>query len=117
MAVRMKCILAYGLSKEEYEKLKRLPYKVIEITKEMGNMKVSEIIDVNIEETPNDEEIREKVIFYNDFMPQEMNKMIQTTRKIVKGGILAVVTPISKNWSVNYYVDHLIKEREVYSKK
>ena len=43
--------------------------------------------------------------------------MIQTTRKIVKGGILAVVTPISKNWSVNYYVDHLIQEREAYSKK
>ena len=32
MAVRNKCILTYGLTKEEYEMLKRLPYKVVEIT-------------------------------------------------------------------------------------
>ena len=117
MAVRNKCILTYGLTKEEYEKLKRLPDKVVESTKEMGSLKVSEILEGKEAEVPSEQEIKEKAIFYNDFMPQEMNKMIQTTRKIVKGGILAVVTPISKNWSVNYYVDHLIQEREAYSKK
>ena len=71
-----KCILVYNLNDEELQKLKRLPFKVIEITKEMTSMTVKNII----------------------------------------GGILAMVTPISINWTVNYLVNHLVLERETMSK-
>ena len=40
-----KCILVYNLKDEELQKLKRLPFKVIEITKEMASMTVKDIIE------------------------------------------------------------------------
>ena len=40
-----KCILVYNLNDEELQKLKRLPFKVIEITKEMTSMTVKNIIE------------------------------------------------------------------------
>lgn len=111
-----KCILVYNLSEEELQKLKRLPFKVIEITKEMTNMTVKDIIDGLKIETVSEESPSEKVILYNNFAQREMKNMISTTRKIVNDGILAMVTPVSINWTVNYLVNHLVLERETMSK-
>ena len=111
-----KCILVYNLNDEELQKLKRLPFKVIEITKE--SMTVKDIIEgLEVEtETANENSPEEKVILFNNFAQREMKNMISTTRKIVTGGILAMVTPISINWTVNYLVNHLVLERETMSK-
>ena len=108
-----KCILVYNLKDEELQKLKRLPFKVIEITKEMTSMTVKNIIET---ETANENSPEEKMILFNNFAQREMKNMISTTRKIVNGGILAMVTPISINWTVNYLVNHLVLERETMSK-
>ena len=117
MAVKNKCILAYGLTESELESLKKLNHKVIEITPEMCEMKIKDILNGPITETVNDTPVKEKIILYNDYSQVETNNLIKKTRLVVKDGILAVVTPISRNWSVNYLVDHLIKEREWYLKK
>ena len=96
-----KCILVYNLNDEELQKLKRLPFKVIE------GLEI---------ETVSENSPEEKVILFNNFQQREMKNMISTTRKIVTGGILAMVTPISINWTVNYLVNHLVLERETMSK-
>ncbi|MCQ2969310.1 MAG: DUF3783 domain-containing protein [Clostridium sp.] len=111
-----KCILVYNLKDEELQKLKRLPFKVVEITKEMTNMTVKDIIEGLKIETSNENASEEKLILFNNFAQREMKNMISTTRKIVTGGILAVVTPISINWTVNYLANHLVLERETMSK-
>lgn len=113
-----KCILVYNLKDEELQKLKRLPFKVIEITKEMASMTVKDIIEgLEVEtETANENSPEEKMILFNNFAQIEMKNMISTTRKIVNGGILAMVTPISINWTVNYLLNHLVLERETMSK-
>ena len=111
-----KCILGYNLNDEELQKLKRLPFKVIEITKEMTSMTVKNIIEGLEIETVSENSPEEKVILFNNFQQREMKNMISTTRKIVTGGILAMVTPISINWTVNYLVNHLVLERETMSK-
>ena len=113
-----KCILVYNLKDEELQKLKRLPFKVIEITKEMASMTVKDIIEgLEVEkETANENSPEEKVILFNNFAQRGMKNMISTTRRIVNGGILAMVTPISINWTVNYLVNHLVLERETMSK-
>ena len=111
-----KCILVYNLKDEELQKLKRLPFKVIETTKEMTSMTVKNIIEGLEIETVSENSPEEKVILFNNFAQREMKNMISTTRKIVNGGILAMVTPISINWTVNYLVNHLVLERETMSK-
>ena len=35
----------------------------------------------------------------------------------VQGGVLAVVTPMSRNWSFKYLMNHLLEEREWYRKQ
>ena len=99
-----KCILAYGLSDLELEKLRELKFKVIEVTPE---------IRLNV---INGNPIKEKAIIYNNFLEFEMSDVIRETRSIVKKGVLAMVTPTSINWKFNYLIKHLIEEREWYLK-
>ena len=62
-----KCILVYNLNDEELQKLKRLPFKVIEITKEMTSMTVKNIIEGLEIETISENRPEEKVILFNNF--------------------------------------------------
>ena len=68
-----KCILVYNLKDEELQKLKRLPFKVIEITKEMASMTVKDIIEgLEVEtETANENSPEEKMILFNNFAQRE----------------------------------------------
>ena len=116
MLKKDKCILTYGLSPSEIEGMKKLNQKIIEITPEMCQMKVKDILSGMKLETVNNYPIQEKAIIYNDFSQVETNNLIKRTRDVVKGGVLAVVTPISRNWSVNYLIEHLVEEREWYLK-
>lgn len=111
-----KCILAYGLSKLELEKLKKLEYKIIEVTPEMCEMTLKDILSGIRLNVINTNPIKEKAIIYNSFFEFEMKDVIRETRNIVKNGVLAMVTSTSVEWKFNYLIKHLIEEREWYLK-
>ena len=117
MVDKNKCILAYNLSESEIKHLRILTPKVIEINPNMCQLKISEILNGSSLEQVNENPINEKVILYNDFPEVQLKSVIKNTRSKIKGGILAVVTPVSSNWSMNYLINHLMEERELYSKK
>ena len=55
----------------------------------------------------------EKAILFNGYGQNELRTTIRSVRNIVAGGILAVVTPISINWTFEKLISHLILEREL----
>ena len=97
-----KCILVYGLSNIELLNLSELGYKIIEITPEMCEMTLMDVLKGTRLDIFNCNPIKEKVIF--------------DTRKKIKYGILAVVTEQSINWKINHLIKHLKDEKEWYSK-
>ena len=106
--LKSKCVLVYGLSEEEIEKLKKINFKVIKI-KDILNKK--EVID---EESSLPEE---KVILFNGYGQNQLRTTIKSVRNLITGGILAVVTPISINWTFERLISHLILERELVDTK
>lgn len=111
-----KCILVYGLSNIELENIKELGYKIVEITTEMCEMTLMDVLMGSKFEIFNNNIIDEKVILYNNLSEDELRKAIKDTRTKIKDGILAVVTPQSINWNINYLIKHLKEEKEWYSK-
>lgn len=111
-----KCILVYGLSNIELENIKELGYKIVEITTEMCEMTLMDVLMGSKFEIFNNNIIDEKVILYNNLSEEELRKAIKDTRTKIKDGILAVVTPQSINWKINYLIKHLKEEKEWYSK-
>lgn len=111
-----KCILVYGLSNDDLEYIKKLQYKIIEITPEMCEMTLKDVllgVRLNIF---NSSPIKEKVILYNNLSQFEVRKAVNDTRENIKDGILAVVTEQSINWKISYLIKHLRDEKEWYSK-
>lgn len=113
--VTNKALLVHGLSEEEINSLKPLA-KIIEIKPEMVELKIHEIASgkvieeiVEVIELPN-----EKAILFNGFSDKEVQGLVRKVRSSVQGGVLAVVTPMSRNWSFKYLLNHLIEEREWY---
>ena len=49
----------------------------------------------------------------NGYGQNELRTTIRSVRNIVAGGILAVVTPISINWTFEKLISHLMLEREL----
>lgn len=111
-----KCILVYGLSNIELLSLKELGYKIIEITPEMCEMTLMDVLLGMRLEIFNSNPIKEKVILYNNLSEDEIRKAIVDTRQNIKDGILAVVTQQSINWQISYLIKHLRDEKEWYSK-
>ena len=111
-----KCILVYGLSNIELLSLKELGYKIIEITPEMCEMTLMDVLLGMRLEIFNSNPIKEKVILYNNLSQDELRKAITDTRQNIKDGILAVVTQQSINWQISYLIKHLRDEKEWYSK-
>lgn len=111
-----KCILVYGLSNIELLSLKELGYKIIEITPEMCEMTLMDVLLGMRLEIFNSDPIKEKVILYNNLSEDEIRKAIVDTRQNIKDGILAVVTQQSINWKISYLIKHLRDEKEWYSK-
>lgn len=106
-----RCILAYNLSKEEIDKIKKAGISVIKIEDTMVQMKIGEILQgyrfEAYKKLPN-----EKVILFNNFGDEEISTAVKYCRSIVKDVILAVVTQTSIGWSFSYLMEHLIEERE-----
>lgn len=111
-----KCILVYGLSNIELKEISELNYKIIEITTEMYEMTIKDILSGMKLCIFNSNPIKEKVILYNNLSQSELKEAIKDTRKSIKDGILAMVTEKSINWKVNYLIKQLIEEKQWYSK-
>lgn len=111
-----KCILAYGLSNTELLNLKELGYKIIEITPEMFEMTLNDVLLGMRLEVFNNNPIKEKIILYNNLSQCELKKAIMDTKQNIKDGILAVVTQKFINWKISYLINNLIYEKEWYSK-
>lgn len=107
-----KCILVYGLSTLEILRLRNLGYKLIEITPEMCEMILMDVILGLRFEIFNNSPIKEKIILYNNLSQEEIKKAMVDTRKNIKDGILAVVTQQFINWKISYLIKYLINEKE-----
>lgn len=113
MAVTNKCILTYGLNKEEIKKIESQNIKVIEIKNDMILMKLEDIIKGNECETSYEElPLNEKAIVFNGFKEEQLKFTIRYIRGFIKGGVLAISTPQNYKWTFKYLLEHLIEERE-----
>lgn len=110
--------LIFGFTDEEtifigktFNELELPKAKVIE--KNMASMKLKDIIEGLILDTYDKVLPDEKIIIFNNFTDEELDKAIKKIRenKEIKP-ILAIVTPTSINWEFHYLVSHLIEERE-----
>lgn len=106
-----KCILIYGLSDEELSELNKAGFKVKIINKEMINMKIKDIIIGLKLETITENSLDEKIILFNNYDDKLLQSAVKKVRSIIKGVILAVVTPTSSEWTFEYLSEHLIEER------
>ena len=111
-----KCILIYNLPENEVNELKNDGFKLIKISKEMGEMTIFDMLNGLRFETVSSNLPNETVILFNDFSELEIKSAISEIRKRFKGGIFAAVTPTSIRWKFSYLVEHLIEEREWYLK-
>lgn len=112
-----KCILVYNVPERELNILKEEGVRILEISSEMVEMTVKDILNGLKFETFNSSPRKESVILFNNFSDEELKETIRSIRQKFKGGILATVTPISMEWKFNYLVEHLIEEREWYLKQ
>ena len=125
--INEKLILAYGLTKEEQERLNSvlskqniLPCKTIE--KNMGNITIKDILsgvqckESNIEGSESNTELpKEKLLLFSNYMDKELFDLIASIREAKPiNTIQAAVTPTSIKWTVSYLLQHLIEEREAY---
>lgn len=107
-----KCILVYGLNDKELADISNAGFKLKIISKEMINMKIKDIIMGLKIETVNENYPSEKVFLFNNYEDKVLQTSVKIVRSIVKGGILAVVTPTSSDWTFKYLSTHLIEERD-----
>ncbi|AWZ49623.1 DUF3783 domain-containing protein [Clostridiaceae bacterium 14S0207] len=115
-------IIVFGFNDVEKSKLKAIANKyrseTIIIENNMMNLKMEEIVhglklNKSMIEGKKENLINEKVILFNDFKEEDLNKIIGDIRVCKDlNCILAVVTPTSINWTFEYLVYHLIEERE-----
>lgn len=106
-----RCVLAYGFNEEEIRKLKIYVTGIRIVTAGMSEMKIRDITDGIKIETYSNEEIEEKVIIFNSYPESEIKTSIKKLRQTFPGVILAVVTPVSIEWSFRELLAHLLEEK------
>lgn len=109
-----KSILVYGLNYSELIELTKRKINYILIKEDMAAMKIFEIAGGLKFSNSNVKLPKEKAILFNNYSDKELQKSVQEIRTFIKGGVLAVITETSKNWTFEYLVNHLIEEREWY---
>lgn len=113
MAKNKKCILVYGLSTEEINKIESQNIKVIEIKNDMISMTLENVINEGANENSYDElPLGEKALIFNGFKEDQLKFTIRYIRGFIQGGVLAVSTPQNYKWTFKYLLEHLIEERE-----
>ena len=114
-----KCLLIYGFDITQQVILDKIladfdsiNYKTI--LKGMVNMKLKDILeDMKFEIYSSDLPENEKVILFNNFSDEELNRMVVSLRsKFDNPPILAVITTTSSEWTFKELILHLVKERE-----
>ena len=111
-----KCVLIYKAPEDVIDDLLASGYKIINISDEMVDMTISDIIDGLKFETVSANLPKDAVILFNNFSDEEVRLNIKSIRQFYKEGIFAVVTPTSMEWKFSYLIEHLIEEREWYLK-
>ena len=109
-----KCILVHNVPEDEINELKDDGFKIIEVSDEMTEMTIFDILNGLRFETVSADLPKEAVILFNDFSDEEIKLTITDIRKRFKEGIFAAVTPTSIEWKFSYLLEHLIEEREWY---
>ena len=115
-------ILAYGLNKEELDKL-NLKFStickesVLVITSDMGNCTLEQILKgqelkVSLKVLPD-----EKVVIFNGFQGVYLQNGVKNVREVLGSEpILASTTPNTVKMSLYELIDHLVQERTLYKK-
>lgn len=106
-----KCILTYGISFYEREKLSTLGFKIIEVTPEMTNMTLGDIIGGLRFNIFNSNPIKTKIIVLNSFSDIEIKENIDNIRGIVNDTILALPTQKNVKWTFGDLVEHLVEDK------
>ena len=115
MAINYKCILAYGLTEEELDKIKKRRLKVREVTENEASSRVIDILCGEITENTGDELPKdEKALIFNGYNDKELRETIKFIRRFIEGGVLAVVTEASSKWTFKELIEHLVEEGEWY---
>ena len=115
VAINYKCILAYGLTEEELDKIKKRRLKVREVTENEASSRVIDILCGEITENTGDELPKdEKALIFNGYNDKELRETIKFIRRFIEGGVLAVVTEASSKWTFKELIEHLVEEREWY---
>ena len=109
-----KTLLVYGLTKEEIQKIALKTERVTEITANMADTKIIDILN-RVKKNVSEAELPdEKVIIFNKYTDSELQKKVKFIRNKIDNPVLAVVTPTSMNWTFKDLLEHLIAEREFY---
>jgi hypothetical protein len=112
-----KKILIYGFDKEDKSLIEKIvdtnelpKYSVM--NKSMSQMKIRDIIDgFNLQVLDNSLP-EERVILFNNLCDDELERAVKAIRNAFEEPpILAVVTPISIEWTLEALIDHLVEER------
>lgn len=115
---RARSIITYGFNKEEKNlieviRIKHKVKKVIYVSNKMGDSVIKDILneifivadEVNLPD--------QKLLIFDQFSDKDLSVIVDAVRSTIPGHpIMATVTPISINWSLNYLLQHLIQERE-----
>lgn len=109
MARVKRCAICYGFTASEIRKLKIYVSGVQEMSSDMKNMKIEDIIEAD-DGVCNEEE--HKVLLFNEYPESEIKASVRKIRQSVPGVILAVVTSVSKDWTFEYLLEHLLEEKE-----
>ncbi|MDF2881171.1 MAG: hypothetical protein K0R54_1728 [Clostridiaceae bacterium] len=115
-------MLIFGFEQEEREILDKIikknalpKYKII--TESMGKMTLWDIIRGLKLEVFNVNLPKEKVILFNNFSDEEVDKSISELKKFFTPmPIMAVITATSIKWTFEYLLQHLMEERSWYLK-
>ena len=115
MAINYKCISAYGLTDEEFDKIQKRRIKVKRVTNSDASNKIIDILcGTEVENSEEELPVGEKALIFNGYNEKELRETIKFIRRFIEGGVLAVVTEQSSKWTFDYLIEHLIEEREAY---
>ena len=115
MAINYKCILAYGLTDEQLDKIQKRRLKVKVVNDKNAGARIIDLLCNNdIEAACNELPENEKALIFNGYNDKELRETIKFIRKFVEGGVIAIVTENSSKWTFDYLIEHLIEEREAY---
>lgn len=103
-------LLLIGFENEEIEKLKEIFKNVIAVSKDMEEMKLSEVIEKK-EEGRGGRLGQQRIVIMHDIPKEEIGSTINSIKKMIdKHIIFATSTPTSLQWKIRDLVEELLEE-------